>query len=499
LKNLNSRAELVLIRPNGKAIMYHGVRQSAVAVDPPYWLAAMGGYIRDKGIDVALIDAEAAAQTPEETADEVRRLNPKLIGVLTLGGNLTASTWTMPGAGILCRALREAAPDIPVFMWGNHPSALPERTLREEQIDYVVVGEGFDVVERLYHYCAAGNPKRDMIQGLNYLDNDVLCGNGNVSVIHDLSTLPVDGWDLFPSNQRHYRNHMHFAFENMSKRDRYGAILSSLGCPHGCTYCAVRTFSGNTQRVRFKDVHMAITEVDWWVKNRDVYYLRILDECFTADRNFAMEFSKLLKKRGYNLSLWINARIDNVDEEMLITMREAGIKWLGYGIESANDHIRKLSRKNQYDFELTKRIVKLTQSCDQYICGNLMLGLPGETHEDMEYDLKAYRELNVEYPNIYCTMAYPGSNLYDFVLKSNPEWFPDSWAGYAQLSYETQPLPTEHLSSAEILRFRDYAFSAYFKDNDRYFNMIRHKFGEPAVAAVNDMLKGKLKRKLLGD
>ena len=76
---------------------------------------------------------------------------------------------------------------------------------------------------------------------------------------------------------------------------------------------------------------------------------------------------------------------------------------------------------------------------------------------------------------------------------------PDSWLGYAQLSYETHPLPTEYLTSKEILAFRDYAFEAFFKDNDSYFNMIEKKFGQPAVDAINGMLEGKLKRKLLGN
>jgi radical SAM superfamily enzyme YgiQ (UPF0313 family) len=215
MTNYNSHADLVLLRPNGKEIMYHGIKAGIAAVDPPYWLAVMGGYLRDRGIDVALIDAEAAGQTPEETAAVVRDLRPKLAGVLTLGSNLTASTWTMPGAGILCRAIKNAAPELPVFLWGNHPSALPERTLREEAVDYVVVGEGFDAIAELLHFCKDGRPARETIQGLQYLQDGRVAGDGRVRVISDLNTLPVDGWDLFPQEQRNYRNHLHFAFEDI--------------------------------------------------------------------------------------------------------------------------------------------------------------------------------------------------------------------------------------------------------------------------------------------
>lgn len=499
MSDKNGGADIVLIRPNCKAQLYYGIKPTDTGVDPPYWLALMGGWLRDEGLNVAVIDAEAAGYTHEETADIVRGLKPKLVGVLTLGDNITASTWIMPGAGMLCRTIKETVPGIPVFLWGNHPSALPERTLREEAIDYVVLGEGFPTVKALLHHYSKGTPAKENIKGVHYLENGKFCGNPELQLIHDMDSLPVDGWDLMPSNQRHYRNHIQFAFEDLSKRDRYGALMFSRGCPFGCTYCALKTFLGNDQRVRFKSIDAALKEVDYWVKERNVYYLRIIDECFTLNRKYAMEFSQRLKERGYDLSIWINARIDTVDEELLLTMREAGIKWMGYGIESSCTHIRENVGKEQYDYEKTRDIVNLTHNSDMSICSNIMFGLPGEKKEDMEADLEMIRDLNMEFPNMYCTMAYPGSRLYAETLAKHPEWLPESWEGYAQLAYKTQPLPTGYLSSAEVLGFRDYAFHAFFENNPRYFKMIERKFGHGPVEAIHSILKSRLKRKLLGD
>jgi radical SAM superfamily enzyme YgiQ (UPF0313 family) len=178
-------------------------------------------------------------------------------------------------------------------------------------------------------------------------------------------------------------------------------------------------------------------------------------------------------------------------------MYNAGIHWLGYGIESGNSHILDMSGKGQYDSEKTGKIIELTKKCGISVIGNIMFGLPGEKLEDMEADLAMLRELNVEYPNIYCTMAYPGSQLYNDILKIHPDWLPDTWAGYAQLSYETKPLPTEYLTSEQILAFRDKAFTSFFEDNPRYFDMIKTRFGQPAVDEINNMLKGSIPRKIL--
>jgi hypothetical protein len=92
-------------------------------------------------------------------------------------------------------------------------------------------------------------------------------------------------------------------------------------------------------------------------------------------------------------------------------------------------------------------------------------------------------------------MAYPGSKLYDDAI-ANGQGLPETWLGYSQHAYETHPLNTEHLTAAEVLRFRDEAFDIYFK-NPRYLEMVREKFGAETLAHVQDMTRHKIKRKLL--
>jgi anaerobic magnesium-protoporphyrin IX monomethyl ester cyclase len=73
---------------------------------------------------------------------------------------------------------------------------------------------------------------------------------------------------------------------------------------------------------------------------------------------------------------------------------------------------------------------------------------------------------------------------------------PDSWIGYSQHSYETLPLRTDALTSAEVLKFRDGAFHRYFTDAS-YLALVERKFGEDVVSHIRDMTKIRLKRKLL--
>jgi hypothetical protein len=75
---------------------------------------------------------------------------------------------------------------------------------------------------------------------------------------------------------------------------------------------------------------------------------------------------------------------------------------------------------------------------------------------------------------------------------------PESFAGYAFLSYESQPLPTKHVSAAQVLKFRDDAWQIYFS-NPAYLALVEAEFGVEQRANVEDMARIRLRRKLLGD
>ena len=112
----------------------------------------------------------------------------------------------------------------------------------------------------------------------------------------------------------------------------------------------------------------------------------------------------------------------------------------------------------------------------------------------MRETLDMAKELNCEFVNFYSAMAYPGSKLYGIAIENH--WkLPDSWQGYSQHSYETMPLPTKHLSSIEVLEFRDDAFHEYFS-NPNYLDMIELKFGSAVRSHVQEITSSRLKRKL---
>ena len=128
---------------------------------------------------------------------------------------------------------------------------------------------------------------------------------------------------------------------------------------------------------------------------------------------------------------------------------------------------------------------------------NYIFGLPGDTKESMQKTLDLSKDLCTFGWNAYATMALPGSKLYkNSIINNTP--LPDTYEGYSFHSYDTLPLPTDSLTAAEILEFRDKAFDEYHS-YPPFLEKIKEKFGQIAVDNINKMLKVKLKRRIIND
>jgi radical SAM superfamily enzyme YgiQ (UPF0313 family) len=179
---------------------------------------------------------------------------------------------------------------------------------------------------------------------------------------------------------------------------------------------------------------------------------------------------------------------------MLDKLRRAGIRWLALGIESGSAHVRDGAEKTLKEDDIVG-IVRAIQNAGIFVAGNFIFGLPDDSRETMQQTLDLACELNCEYANFYSAMAYPGSALYAMaVARGLP--LPERWSGYSQHSYDCLPLPTDHLTAAEVLRFRDDAFHAYFS-NPRYLAVIDRTFGADTRAHIEDMASRRLRRRLL--
>lgn len=252
--------------------------------------------------------------------------------------------------------------------------------------------------------------------------------------------------------------------------------------------------TGGKHRYRKRSPLDVVAEIGKLVALYDVKTFKISDEMFVLHPKHYLAICEMLALQPYagELNIWAYARVDTVKAENLAVMRKAGIRWLALGIESGSAHVRDGADK-AFDQDDIYAIVRQIQAAGINVLGNFIFGLPDDTKLSMLATLDMARQLNLEFANFYCAMPYPGSRLYN---ETPAEHLPPSWSAYSQHSFETTPLPTDTLSAAEVLAFRDAAFASYFTD-PAYLDRVKWKFGIAARDQVVAMAAQPLRRKLL--
>ena len=492
--------DLVLINPASRTQVYQSLGKRLAAIENPVWAGLMAEFARRQGLSVEIVDAEALGLTAEQVAGEITSLKPRLAVVVVYGHQPSASTQIMPAARRVCQAIKDLSPNQPILRAGGHVAALPQRTLEEEPADFVALGEGLWTIVDLALAMKSGRPDLTGLRGLCYWHNGQICSTPSAPLVADLDRhLPGIACDLLPMDR--YRAHNWHCFGGYD-RQPYAAIYTTLGCPYHCSFCCIQApfkageQAGNVKAgvnsYRFWSPDHVIGLVDKLVVEHGVRNIKIADEMFVLNRRHVAAICDRIIERGYELNLWAYARVDTVHDSLLDKLARAGFRWLAFGIESASEQVRGGVDK-RFDQEQIFATLEKVRAAGIHIIGNYIFGLPDDDLPSMQATLDLALELNCEFANFYTTMAYPGSPLYQQALAA--EWpLPESWSGYSQHAVDTRPLPTAHLSSDEVLAFRDAAFDTYFRDR-RYREMIGRTFGAATLTEVEEMCAHKLERR----
>ncbi len=483
--------DILFVRPTDRDAIYGTLSTAVSAVEPPLWTAWLAAVARREGFNVRIIDAEVEPVSPESVAASARGLGAALVVFTVVGSNLSASTWHMEGARRYLAAFADDATLPPTMLWGLHPSALPRRTLEEETADFLCEGEGFHTITALAGVLKAGNrPGHKDIPGLWHRHGGRIVCNRRQRPVERLDELPGPAWDLLPMDR--YRAHNWHCFETPDRRTPYAVVCTSLGCPFDCDFCNLKMLLGGPG-VRFRSPRKVLEDIDRLVYEYGVRHIKVLDECFVLRASHVHAICDLLIERGYDLNIWAYARVDTVTEPLLHKLRQAGFRWLAFGIESATAEVRNGVSKGQYTRDDIVRAVEMTNRAGIHVLANFMFGLPDDDLDSMQRTLDLAMQLNAQYTNFYSTKAYPGSRLYQQALADGVP-LPDSWRGYPEFSEDCLPLPTKHLTGEEVLAFRDRAF-VEFHSRPEYLNMLESRFGPAAATQMRNVLTHRLKRR----
>lgn len=521
---MSDQLDLLLVNPGSRRIAYQSLADDACAVETPIWCGLLAGFVKQYGFTVEVLDANADGLTAVAAAEHVRDLKPRLTAVVCYGQNPSASTQTMPAAVALVAAIKKLDHDRKVMVLGGHVAALPERSLRETGADYACTGEGcytlVDLLRKMLLEDCRGLVYRQPFGRTDSGEHlgEMLAVTNHAPNVSDLDQdMPGVMWHMLPDPDK-YRCHEWQAWATPEfGRSPYAALYTTLGCPFKCSFCCIQApFNGGDSLTHLQSLSTVVppqmkptepkNSYRYWspeligrqiarlYHGHGVRNFKIADEMFVLNRKHVLAVCEAIRTRIKNahdrINIWAYARVDTCGDNSLLTaLRTAGFRWLALGIESAVESVRDGVDKG-YRQDRIADCIDRVNAAGIAVGANYIFGLPGDTQETMEATYKLACELNTPYANFYAHLPYPGSRTWDEHLDHHAL----PWTAFAQFGYDCQPTATATLSSAEVLAFRERAWTEYFR-RPEYLWMMTERFGGEAAeqaSKVGRQLKFKL-------
>jgi len=223
--------------------------------------------------------------------------------------------------------------------------------------------------------------------------------------IANLDDMPFPSWDLFPISE--YASNFHFT--GATSEDRTMSVLTSRGCVNQCSFCQ-RIESG----LRVRSIDNVFDELEVLNKQYGINYFMFEDEMFVPHMQRLKSFSDSLHRLEGDIKYWCSARVDLAkDREVLKLLKESGCQLLSFGLESLDQNVLDLMRKNT-QVEDNYRAVENTLRAGIHPGLNFIWGNLGDSLESLDkivHFLINYDSLG-QLRTVRPVTPYPGSLLY---------------------------------------------------------------------------------------
>ena len=442
-----------------------GRRSRENMVWPQVSLAQMAALLHPD-YSVKVVDANAERMSWVEFSELLDEYRPRYY--LT---QVTAPTLENDMYGCFLAKARQAT----TIAFGTHVTPIPGETLRHyPALDFVLVGEPDltlrDLLDNLeekvdrrgqeiellfsksdpeYGDGESGYSSNSLgsIKGLGWREGGEIVINQPRPFIADLNDLPEPMHELLPLTK--YRMPL--------IKGPFTFIVTSRGCPAGCTYCIKHVSYQYSTRLRSPD---KLVEEMWGLKKLGVHNIHMYADLFTVNRDQVVELCQKMIDEKIGIKWTCNSRVDYVDEEMLNLMGRAGCRLISWGIESGNEQILRNVRKGAYP-EKAERALRWAKKAGIMNWGYFIIGLPGETEETIRQTIDFSKKLPLDIALFHVAAPYPGTPFFFEVVEKG--WFRKG-TRWEQVDMDRETvvdypgLPAERLLYWQKRAFREWAF-----------------------------------------
>jgi anaerobic magnesium-protoporphyrin IX monomethyl ester cyclase len=352
----------------------------------PYGLASVVASMKQHGFNVFVLNLCHQEGDIKELL--YLALNSNHIDVVCTGG--MSLHWNEVAEVI--NNVKEIAPETIIVVGGAIVTSDPVLVLQALRIDYGVIGEGERTMVELASFLCYCRGVKD-IKGICFKEDGGVVWS-EPDPIKDLDALPYPDLDVLGFKEWLETN-----------KEKSVDVVASRSCPFHCTFC----YHPLGDKYRQHSLGYIMDEVRMLKEKYGIVTINFQDELFSVNKERVLKFALMIKPLG--ISYFIQWRVDNVDEEMLVALKDSGCKTLELGVESYSDIILESMKKG-----ITKaQIDKAYELCDKVginVTSNIIIGDPAETEETVKESLGFVRMHPDHIINVGFILAIPSSMLW---------------------------------------------------------------------------------------
>ncbi len=452
----NKNFKIVLVQPStDEAVtsLFTYYKGGGVGYKPPLAILILATYLRSQGFEnITCIDAQLEKLSNEETAERIAKLKPDLVG-LTTWTDFWFPVWKT------VQLIKNKLPDCNVILGGPHCSVFPKETLEFSEADYVVRGDGEDVLLNVAKNLSEGKLVEELPGLYRKLDGKILEPANDLAMVEDLTKIPHPDRLLLP-----YKQYNSVLNPNLFET----TMVTSRGCPHKCNFCKM-----DVQKVYCRTAEQVVDEFQA-IADLGISDVQVYDDTFTWSKKRVLEICQGLIDRGIKVNWAIRDRVKRADPDIYKLMKKAGCYRIHFGVETGSKKILDATGKAT-TLEEAEHAIGLAKSTGFDTMAYYMFGFPDETREDMKKTISFAKKLETDYAAFAVTIPYAGTSLYDMGLEEKLIPF-DFWLEYTKKpvpNFEIPHLIEDHLDRRNLIKMKNFALFSYYFSPKRIWKEAR--------------------------
>lgn len=389
---------------------------------PSLGLGYIAAVLQKAGVEVKIVDALMMGwHNRVKVQDNIIRIGlnfkdiqkiiedyaPDMVGVNSL------FTKQRQNAHEIYRLAKEVNPDIVMVAGGAHPTVLPEMVLADDNVDFVVLGEGENTILDIIKIIE-GKENNLQLDGIGLKKDGKSVVFPKTKFIQDIDSIPLPAWDVmnlesyFGLKSSHGRRH----------HSRFMPIMTSRGCGAGCTFCSAHRVWG--KRYRMRSCENIVEEMRQLKDKYGIEELMFEDDNLTLNIKRAEKIFDSMIEENFNFA-WDTPNgiaAFALTEPVIMKMKKSGCYKMNLALESGSQYVLDHIIKKPIKLNKVKPLVEYAKKIKLGVSIYLIIGMPGETLDQIKETFRLAEELEIYQPHISVATPYPGTELYDSCVKN---------------------------------------------------------------------------------